>query len=202
MNINLIEDTKKYVKKLLFPLRKYPYHKYKHSLEVMYRAIEIAKLENISQEKLEILALASLFHDSWFIIQYDNNEHIWAKIAKNYLISILYPIEKIKLIEELILSTIIEYNKPKNILEKIIKDSDLDNLWTKDFIRQNNNLKKEIENNKNIIIDKLDWYKSSLNFIKNNNYYTNTQKNQRWDKKLKNILNLEKLIRYYNNTNK
>jgi hypothetical protein len=41
--------------------------------------------------------------------------------------SILYPELKIKKVEELILVTQV-HAKPKNIMERIIKDSDMDNL--------------------------------------------------------------------------
>jgi hypothetical protein len=40
----------------------------------------------------------------------------------------LYPRDKIKLIEEIILATSLDYKTPKNIYEQIIKDADLDNL--------------------------------------------------------------------------
>jgi predicted RNA binding protein YcfA (HicA-like mRNA interferase family) len=40
----------------------------------------------------------------------------------------LYPEEKIAIIERLILATDPNYTTPKDILEKIIKDADLDNL--------------------------------------------------------------------------
>jgi hypothetical protein len=40
----------------------------------------------------------------------------------------LYPDEKIEIIEKIIMATIPTYKNPKNILEKIIKDADLDYL--------------------------------------------------------------------------
>jgi HD superfamily phosphodiesterase len=75
-----------------------------------------------------MIGLAGIFHDTGYIIQYNDNEVIGAKIAQNYLKSILYPNDKIKLIEKIILATDIDYTEPKNIYEKIIKDADLDNL--------------------------------------------------------------------------
>jgi len=81
----------------------------------------------VSPDELEILAIAGLFHDTGFVIQYDNNEYIGAKIAKNFLRANLYSEEKIKLIESLILITNPQ-EKPITLLEKIMKDADLDNL--------------------------------------------------------------------------
>jgi HD superfamily phosphodiesterase len=76
-----------------------------------------------------------LFHDVGFIIQYDDNESIGATIAKNYLKSILYPEEKIQIIESLIIATIYSH-EPQNLLEKIIKDADTDNLGRDDFFEK------------------------------------------------------------------
>lgn len=194
MNIKLLDNAKKYVNKLLLPLENHYYHQFDHSLEVMERCIELAKQEKLNNSETEILAIAGLFHDTWFIIQYDDNEPIWAKIAHNYLKSILYPDDKIKIIEELIMATIPDYKKPKNILEKIIKDADLDNLWRDDFLHKTNDLKNEIESIKNIKLKYPEWYHASLDFIKKYEYYTNTQKNQRETKKIENTMKLKKML--------
>jgi len=52
---------------------------------------------------------------------------VGAKIAQNYLRTILYPEDKIKIIQEIILATQ-PSAKPDTLLEKIIKDADMDNL--------------------------------------------------------------------------
>ena len=83
MNEKLITWAKNYVNMLLWPLENHYYHQYWHALEVMERCIYLWKNEWLSGEELEILALAWLFHDTWFIIQYDDNENIWAWIARN-----------------------------------------------------------------------------------------------------------------------
>jgi predicted metal-dependent HD superfamily phosphohydrolase len=140
-----------------------------------------------------MLVLSWLFHDTWFIVEYDNNEIYWAKIAKNFLKNIWYNNKKIFIIENIILATIIT-KKPENILEEIIKDADLDNLWRNDFFEKSQNLKKEIEKIKNIKLDKISWNTSVLELIKNYSYYTKTQKKEREEKKLENIKILENKI--------
>ena len=161
----LIENIKHYVNKLLLPLEDHYYHHYEHALDVMERAIYLWKKEWILEEEIELLAIASLFHDTGFVIQYDNNEPIWAKIAKNYLKISLYSEEKIKIIEKLILATDPSYKTPKNILEKIIKDADMDNLWRNDFFDKAEKIKKEIETIKKIKIKEPDWHHSSLDLL-------------------------------------
>ncbi len=193
----VIQKAKKYVNKLLIPLERHYYHSYNHAIEVMDRAVYLWKKEWLNDGDLEILALAWLFHDTWFVIQYDKNEPIWAKIAENYLKSILYPEDKIKLIEKIILATDLEYKTPKNIYEQIIKDADMDNLGRKDFFEKWNSLKKEVEIIKDIKIKDPDWLHWSLQLLKEHRYETNTQKIERNNKKLE---NLKKMVEELENT--
>lgn len=195
MKEDILQKAKKYVNKLLSPLEHHYYHQYEHAIEVMQRAMYIGEKEWLSSEEIEMLWIAWLFHDSWFIIQYDDNEPIWAKIAKNFLRASLYPEDKIKIVEELILATDPEYNTPKNLLEKIIKDSDLDNLWREDFFQKANNLKKELENIKEIKIRDPDWHHSALDFLYEHDFYTNTQEQERFFKKEENTKLLESMIK-------
>ncbi|MDQ7023397.1 MAG: HD domain-containing protein [Candidatus Gracilibacteria bacterium] len=101
MNKNnaIISEAMVYVNKLLLPLEGLYYHQYNHSLEVMERCVYLGKEEKLNSEEIEILALAGLFHDTGFVIQYDDNEYIGAKIARNYLTSVLYSNEKSKLLK-------------------------------------------------------------------------------------------------------
>jgi len=186
-NNKVLSKAKKYVNKLLIPLERHYYHSYKHAIEVMERAIYIWIKEWLSKEDLEIVWLAGLFHDTGFIIQYDKNEPIWAKIARNYLKSILYPENKIKIIEDTILATDPEYKTPKNIYEKIVKDADLDNLGRKDFFEKGNSLKKEIEIIKNIKIRDPDWSHGSVELLKEHHYQTLTQRLERDNIKEENL---------------
>lgn len=175
----VLEGAKKYVNKLLVPLEKHYYHSYNHAIEVMERSIYISEKEWLKKEEIEIVAIAWLFHDTGFVIQYDNNEIIWAKIARNYLKSILYPEDKIKIVERLILSTDPEYKNPKDIYEKIIKDADMDNLGRKDFFDRKNNLKKEREIIKKIKIRVPDWNHAAIKILREYKYWTCTQKTER-----------------------
>lgn len=188
---DILWDAKDYVNKLLMPLEDYYYHSYEHALDVMKRAMYLAEKEWLNKEEIEMLGLAGLFHDTGYIIQYDDNETIGAKIAQNYLKSILYPRDKIKLIEEIILATDIDYKEPKNIYEKIIKDADLDNLWRDDFLKKWNNLKREVEEIKQIKIKDPEWVHWSLELLKDVGYYTKTQQKERGKKRIDNLKKLK-----------
>ncbi len=191
---NLIDQVENYVNILLLPLENHYYHQFEHSLDVKNRAINLAKKEWLNDSQIEILAIAALFHDTGFVIQYDDNEYIWAKIAKNYLNSILYSKEKIKVIERLILATNTDYKNPIDILEKIIKDADLDNLWRADFFEKLNNLEKEIESIKWIKLKKPDWHHATFDLLNNYTYFTDFWKSERWQKKKENMNKFKTMI--------
>lgn len=192
LETKILKDIMDYVNNLLWPLEHHYYHHYEHTLEVMYRSLYLWQKENLSQSDLELLAIASLFHDTGFIIQYDKNELIWAWIAKNYLNSILFSKEKIHIIEKLIEATIVE-RQPDNLLESIIKDADTDNLGRIDFFDKWARLKKEIETIKNIKILNPDWYHYSLKFLKSHKFYSNSELVEREQIKEENIWKLEEM---------
>lgn len=184
----------KYVNRVLMPLEDHYYHHYGHALDVMERAYYIGKKESIADDDLEALCIAALFHDTGFVIQYDNNEPVGAKIATNYLKTILYPEDKIHLIESLILATDPAYKTPANKLEEIIKDADLDNLGREDFFDKAEKLKKEIEVIKKIKIKFPDWHHAGLDLLYDHHFFTQTQKSEREERKALNKTRLEWLI--------
>jgi len=195
----VIRRAMDYVNQLLIPLENHYYHQYSHALEVMDRAMYIAEKEGLNEDDIEMLGLAWLFHDSGFIIQYDHNEPIWAKIAQNYLKSMLYDKDKILQIEEMILATDPDYNSPKNIYEEIIMDSDLDNFWREDFFDKMENIHKEREVIKDIKLRDPGWKHWVIDFLAEHKYYTKTQKDERNHQKEKNKSQLEKMIQELEN---
>lgn len=187
---NIIEKAKEYVNQLMIPLENHYYHQYHHALDVLERAAYLWKKEGLNSEELEMLSLAAIFHDTGFVIRYKDNEEIWAKIARNFLKSLLYPEEKIQVIEKIILATI-PWSTPTNIYEEIIKDADLDNLWREDFFQKWSALKKELESINKIKILDPDWQHGYITLLNNHKYYTQTQLEERLKKKEQNKKTVE-----------
>ena len=187
MEKNILWNAKKYVNLLLSPLNKHYYHSYEHAIDVMQRAIYLSEQENLPVDEIEMMALAGLFHDTGFIVMYDKNEPIWAKIASNYLKNINYDKNKIKLIEQIILATDPDYTNPKNIYEKIIKDADMDNLWRDDFQKKSNDIKKELETVKKIKIKDPEWHHSLVDLLISHKFNTDVQRKERDKKKQENL---------------
>lgn len=126
--MSLILDAEKYI----FPLLDkycgdYPYHNPDHTRAVHSRVIQLAEREWIVGDDLEDIELAALFHDIGFTKQYENNEIYGCDIADSWLREKGHPPERRKKIRGIIMATVL-FTKPKNILEQIIQDADLENL--------------------------------------------------------------------------
>jgi HD superfamily phosphodiesterase len=109
------------------------YHNLKHTVDVVTEVELIGWAEGISDENILLLKTAALFHDIGHTVSYDDHEYYSAEIAKQILPKFNYTPEEIATICDVIQSTKLPPN-PKNILEEIICDADLDYLGRIDFI--------------------------------------------------------------------
>ena len=194
MYSNIVLKAKEYVKDLLSSLNKnkYRFHNIDHTISVFERASYLAIQEWLDEELQEIVQLAALFHDTWFIKQYDENEVIWAEIAEKWLKENSYPDDKIEIVKNTILATIL-WKQPTNKLEEIIKDADMDNLWRDDFCKLWKALREEILNIKGNKFSDIQWYENTLKLPFN--FYTQTQKKERNKKLEENKKKLEEKIK-------
>ncbi|MEO9532750.1 MAG: adenylate/guanylate cyclase domain-containing protein [Crocinitomicaceae bacterium] len=108
------------------------YHSYNHTLNVEEAIIKYAQLENLKKEELTLCRTAALFHDSGFLVQYDNNEEIGIRILKKYAPDFGYDEADIEVIAEMIKSTSNDI-EPKNLMQEIMCDSDHDYLGRADY---------------------------------------------------------------------
>lgn len=153
------------------------YHNLKHTLNVLFIVENLARKEKVSEEELLLLKCAALFHDAGFMVSYDNNEEIGAKMAAQTLRKYKFYEEQIDTVERLILSTKMP-PKPKDLLEKIICDADLDYLGRPDFIPISQNLFRELfERGKINTIEQ--WNKMQYKFMLNHEFFTETARKKR-----------------------
>lgn len=168
------------------------YHNVKHTVDVVTEVELIGWGEGVSDEEILLLKTAALFHDAGHIVAYDNHEYHGTIMAQEYLPKYNYTPEQIKRICELIMSTKLP-PKPKNLLEKIMCDSDLDYLGRSDFIPVSNTLYKELNEQKKIGTLN-DWNKLQLNFITEHQYFTQTAQSLREVNKHKQIERIMQII--------
>jgi adenylate cyclase len=168
------------------------YHNVKHTVDVVTEVELIGWGEGVTDEDILLLKTAALFHDAGHIVAYDNHEYHGTIMAQEYLPIYNYTPEQIKRICELIMATKLP-PKPKDLLEKIMCDSDLDYLGRSDFIPVSNTLYKELKEQKKIGTLN-SWNKIQLNFISGHQYFTKTAQSLREVNKQKQIERIMQLI--------
>lgn len=170
------------------------YHNYKHTIDFVNQAELIGYGEKVSDEEILLLKTAGLFHDSGHIISYQNHEYYGCQIAKEILPKYNYTQEQIEKICELIMATEMP-PRPKNLLEKIMCDSDLDYLGRADFIPVSNTLYEELKA-QNKISSLNEWNKLQVKFLTSHQYFTETANKLREVNKEKQIERIKNLIEW------
>jgi len=168
------------------------YHNIKHTIDVVTEVELIGWAEGLEEEEILLLKLAAIFHDSGHTIDYEEHEMHGAKIARDILSNYNYPEDQINTVCRLILSTKFP-PQPKDKLEQVICDSDLDYLGRSDFIPVSNTLYQELKE-RNMIGTIDEWNQMQLNFIRKHQYYTETARNLREVNKQSQIERLEGLL--------
>ncbi|MFT5779111.1 MAG: hypothetical protein ACI837_002068, partial [Crocinitomicaceae bacterium] len=156
-----------------------------HTKDVVSAVERLALLENVTDEGLFLLKSAATYHDAGFIEQYDNNEPIGARLADEILPKYGYTDKHIETIKDLIYVTEIPH-APKNHLQEIICDADLDYLGRDDFHEIANRLRDELmEHNK--IESHKQWDEIQVKFLNMHKYFTKTAIKTRKKKKKQNL---------------
>ena len=161
----------------------YSYHNLDHTKRVISAAIDIGSNYDLSEKDWRCLLTACLLHDYGFIESHVEHEKISAKLSSQILPKYGFSETDIQIINSLIIVTKLE-EKPKNLLESIIRDSDLEYLGSEDFIKISPLLKKEWINCKVVNSDS-EFYKIQYQFLLNHSFYT--------DFMIKNSINQKKV---------
>jgi ligand-binding sensor domain-containing protein/class 3 adenylate cyclase/predicted metal-dependent HD superfamily phosphohydrolase len=148
------------------------YHSITHTKDVVKSVERLALLEGVTDEGLFLLKSAATYHDAGFIESYDSNEVIGARLAAEILPNYGYSQEHIQIIKELIYVTEIPH-KPKNHLEEIMCDADLDYLGRDDFHEIADKLRVELREFGKINSDRK-WDEIQVSFLTNHKYFTKT----------------------------
>lgn len=173
--------------------RQLHYHSIAHTRDVVSAVERLALLEDVTDEGLFLLKSAATYHDAGFVEEYDNNEPIGARLADEILPKYGYTEQHIEKIKELIYVTQIPHS-PKNQLEEIICDADLDYLGRDDFHEIAGRLCRElIEHGK--IKDEKQWDEIQVSFLTSHKYFTKTAKKTRSKKKQKNLQEVIKRLK-------
>jgi len=163
----------------------YYYHDVRHTLDVIEQSQTIGKLEGVSQRELEILKIAALFHDTGFLKVRTGHEQASVDFFQNIggLNTLTY--EECDAITGCIIATHMP-QKPKNQLEQILCDADVDYLGREDFSLIAENLFLEMSACGEMS-DRITWDNLQIKFLEGHRYHTVSNQKRRNDKKEENL---------------
>ena len=176
------------------------YHNIKHTIDVVVQVETIGNAEGISDTDMFILKTAALFHDSGFINAYKNHEQESIAIAQRILPKEGYTQDQIEQVCSLIKATILT-EEPKNLLESIIRDADLDYLGREDYVPVSRELYRELLEHKLIKKNEYEWCLGQVKFLEEHKYYTAYSRSQRNPGKVRHLQKVQEQITKYNNIN-
>lgn len=162
------------------------YHSVEHVKDVFNACKILAESEGVKGEDLKLLLTAALFHDSGFLNGQKDHEKKSCQIAKKHLPDYGYSAEQIKKICGMIMATKVP-QMPKNHLEEIICDADLDYLGRDDFFTIGDKLFAELSMY-GILNTEDEWNKLQVRFLESHHFFTKTAiklRQKRKDKHLK-----------------
>src|ERR1700761_4576815 len=148
------------------------YHNTDHIKDVYNAAEQIGQKEGVSANEMKLLLTAAAYHDSGFLQQREGHEEESCRIAAKTLPTYGYSLAGIKKIEGMIMATRIPQS-PKNQLEEILADADLDYLGRDDFFITGNKLFNEFLT-AGIVNNEDDWNRLQVRFMENHHYFTQT----------------------------
>jgi hypothetical protein len=155
----------------------YYYHNYRHTEHIVQMVEEIGRYENRSEEEIGLLQVAALWHDSGFLNVYDGHEEEGCRLVQEYL-----PRYGLNGMETDIICGMIRATKlpqqPKNKLEEIIADADLDYLGTPDAPRIAELLYLELKHRRPELTEE-EWHEMQVSFIGHHSYFTGFGKGER-----------------------
>jgi ligand-binding sensor domain-containing protein/class 3 adenylate cyclase/predicted metal-dependent HD superfamily phosphohydrolase len=172
------------------------YHSIAHTKDVCKAVERIALLEGVADEGLFLLKSAATYHDAGFVESYEKNEPVGARMAGEILPKYGYTKNHIEQIRELIFVTQIPH-QPKNKLEEIICDADLDYLGRDDFHEIADKLRLELREHGKIDSDRK-WDEIQVMFLTQHQFFTETAKKTRQENKMKNLEDIKLRLETHN----
>lgn len=168
------------------------YHNFAHTRDdVLPAAGQLGTLAGLSTADLLLLRTAALFHDIGFVEQYIDHEMVSARIAAEQLPRFGYNPAQIQTIVRIIAVTKLS-EAPTDLLERLIRDADLDVLGRDDFLPRSYDLLYET-NIYGTPLTKPEWHIRQLQFLESHTYYTDAAKALRCEGKQRNMNHLRQL---------
>ena len=158
------------------------YHSIEHTLDVLERAKQLAAAEGITaEEDLILIQVAASYHDAGFLINNRDHERLGCKLVRQELPDYGFNDNQIKAICGMIRATKVP-QQPRNLMEEIICDADLDYLGRDDFYSIGGRLFRELKAFR-ILQTTEQWNQIQIKFLRAHAYWTTTNQQLREAKK-------------------
>lgn len=168
------------------------YHGHHHTEAIMHSARMIGEAENISEDEMNLLLVATAYHDCGFLIEYRDHEKHGCEIADDCLPGFGFNTDQIDQIKRMIMATKVPQD-PKDKLSRILCDADLEYLGTDQFGHVGDTLFEELVSIK-AIQTREQWDRIQLKFLTAHEYHTDFGIQNRQPVKEKHIADLERLL--------
>ncbi len=143
-----------------------PYHNPSHAQDVAHTADFLGNLEGVKAPQRFLLETAGWLHDVVYKPHALNNEELSAADAARVMNLVGYDAGQIGIVKRLILAT--KPNaRPRTHLEKIIKDADMWNLATNEFIDRSEAYRADLG-----VAADAKWYTGLKTLLDDHTYYT------------------------------
>ena len=146
------------------------YHCLDHTIDVANSSNMYIEYYGIGEDDANLIKVAAIAHDLGYIESPVEHEERSVEMLSGIICNYDYTDHEIEQINGMIRATKIP-QKPKNFLEEIIADADLDYLGRDDYDEWSNRLYHEFLHFK-VVKNEKEWVDAQINFLKNHRYHT------------------------------
>ena len=157
------------------------YHNPVHIQDVYESSLRIGEAEGVSSAEINLLRVGALFHDAGFLHTTAKHEECGADMAAGILPVFGFSQDDIAVIRSMIMATRIPQD-PKNLLDRIMCDADLDYLGREDFYLIGKRLYVELKQ-VGVVQDDRSWNTLQQKFLTAHRYHTVYSQTNREPKK-------------------
>ena len=148
----------------------YYYHNVEHTLYVQEKVVEIGEQEGCNANEIDALKTGALWHDVGYINTYLRHEEEGCVLARQYMPGYGYSDTEIASLCGMIMATKMPQS-PKNKLEEIIADADLEYLGTPAAAVRAERLFHELQH-QSPSLSRSQWEKTQIGFLDKHRYFT------------------------------
>ena len=146
------------------------YHDVAHTEDVIKKSILLAELANLTQDEIDLIKTAALYHDSGFLMAREEHEEKSCLIVENDRLEMDFSKSDLQKICEMIQATKIPQNAT-SLYQKILADADLFYLGTGEYALYANKLFEEIKYFTPQITTE-EWFRIQIDFMEQHSYFT------------------------------